>query len=138
MAMHHTRNTLIGYILMLLFCNQAGASGNDIESPHYGIFHPNGLDLIGYSVEKELAKGIYRYYTFGFPSFAAVGLNYYGNYAGNGLTSTIGIGLGAILHLSLAYQFHIDRRDYIKIGAGYTDNLVYAGFYPVISYEQRF
>lgn len=127
----------IGILLLLLY-GQAHATEEKIRSYHYGFFHPSGMDIIGYSVEKEITDGLYRYYTFGLPSGAAIGINYYANYAGNGLTATAGIGIGILFDAALAYQYYLKKNDYLKIGAGYTHNIGYNGIFPVLAYERRF
>lgn len=132
------KQKLTGIIIILLLCGQAVASNETIASFHYGVFHPNGLDIFGYSVEEKIAEGIYKFYTFGVPSFTAIGITYYQNYAGNGITTTASVGLGTLFNASAAYQFKINATNYFKIGAGFTSNIAYNGFFPVLSYEQRF
>ena len=105
---------------------------------HFGLLYPNGVDVVGYSVEKRISANVYRFYTFGIPSLAAVGLSYYGSYGGDGLTSTLGVGIGSVLYGSLAYQWQMDKSRYWKLGAGVTFGVAYGGVYPVLSYEYRF
>jgi hypothetical protein len=136
--MRHEKITRLLVLTMLVLCTQVQASDDETKSYHGGLFHPNGLDVFGYSVEKKISDGIYRYYTFGIPSGAAIGYNYYSDFKGSGLTATVGIGLGVLFTTSLAYQFHLDKENYFKIGAGYTANVGYEGAFPVLSYEQRF
>jgi hypothetical protein len=136
--MRHEEITRLLVLIMLILCNQVQAADDATRSYHGGFFHPNGLDLVGYSVEKKISEGIYRYYTFGIPSGAAIGYNYYSDFRGNGLNATIGVGIGVLFTTSLAYQFHLDKENYFKIGAGYTANVGYEGVFPVLSYEQRF
>jgi len=126
------------YLYLLIPSADASASSLPNKSMHFGLMHPNGVDVVGYSVEKPLTKNVYSFYNFGFPSLAAVGLSYYENYNSNGLTSAIGVGIGSILYASIAYQFAISNMQYIKAGAGLTTSIVYSGPYPVLSYEYRF
>jgi len=105
---------------------------------HFGLLYPNGVDVVGYTVESKLTDYFYRYYTFGFPALAAVGLSYYGSYWGNGFTAAIGVGIGSILNGALAYQWQMDKSRYLKLGAGMTVGVAYGGVYPVLSYEYRF
>ena len=132
------KQSIISIIIIMLLCEPAVASDEKISSYHYGLFHPNGVDIFGYSVEEKISEGVYRFYTFGIPSFAAIGVNYYKNYAGNGITTTASVGLGTLFSASVAYQFKVSANDYFKLGAGYTSNIAYNGFFPVLSYEQRF
>lgn len=112
------------------------------QSFHLGLFHPNGVDLAGYSVERKFSNQfsdhIYSYYNFGFPSLAATGLSYYENRHGNGLTATAGVGIGFVLYGSAAYQWKIEHDQYVKLGAGLGFGVAYGGLLPVISYEHRF
>ena len=133
-----SKQSLVSIITILLWCGQAVASDEKMSSYHYGLFHPNGVDIFGYSVEEKLSEGVYKYYTFGVPSFAAIGINYYKNYSGNGIAASAGVGLGTLFNASLAYQFKVSANDYFKLGAGYTSNIAYNGFFSVLSYEQRF
>ncbi len=103
-----------------------------------GFLYPNGVDVVGYTVEKRIGNDFYGFYTFGFPSLAAAGLSYYSDFEGSGLSGTIGIGIGFVLYGSLAYQWKISGMHYIKTGAGYATGIVYTGVYPVLSYEYRF
>jgi hypothetical protein len=136
--MRFARIIMVGGLIMLILFSQAEASDDKTKSYHAGLFHPNGLDIAGYSVEEKIDDGIYRYYTFGVPTGASIGYNYYNNFKGNGLTATVGIGIGILFTTSLAYQLHLDRENYFKIGAGYTANIAYEGIFPVLSYERRF
>lgn len=108
------------------------------KSFHFGFMHPNGVNLVGYSVEKRVSTGVYAFYTFGFPSLAAAGLSYYAAYEGSGLTGTVGVGIGSVLYGAIAYQIELKKLHYLKIGAGLTTSIVYNGAYPVLSYEKRF
>jgi hypothetical protein len=126
-------------ISSLLPLSHGHAQGDDsIRSMHLGLLYPNGVDVAGYSVEKRISADLYRFYTFGFPSLAAVGLSYYMNYGGDGLTSTVGVGIGSVLYGSVAYQWQTDKSCYWKLGAGVTAGVAYSGVYPVLSYEYRF
>lgn len=131
------RHSLLFWILLLL-CGHVMASEERVSSYHYGIFHPNGIDVFGYSVEEKISANTYKYYSYGIPSFAAIGVNYYQNYTGSGITTSAGIGLGTLFNVSVAYQIRASSENYFKIGAGFTSNIAYNGFFPVISYEQRF
>ena len=126
-------------ICLLLFTSgQVVASEEGMASYHYGLFHPSGIDIFGYSVEEKISENTYKYYSFGIPSFAAIGVNYYENYTGNGITTSAGVGLGTLFNVSVAYQFHTSADNYFKLGAGFTSNIAYNGFFSVLSYEQRF
>ena len=114
------------------------ASDEKMSSYHYGLFHPNGIDIFGYSVEEKISKNTYKYISYGIPSFAAIGVNYYQNYTGNGFTTSAGVGLGTLFNASVVYQIHASGDNYFKLGAGFTSNIAYNGFFPVLSYEQRF
>lgn len=127
-------------IFFLLFALSALARGADkeIESLHIGFLHPNGVDLVGYSREKPLNDNVYRFYTFGLPSIAAMGINYYANgYGRNGLNATIGVGIGSVAYVSLAYQWKLDANSNLKLGAGYTAGVAYSGVYPALAYEHQ-
>ena len=100
--------------------------------------HPSGVDFLGYTVEKKITTDVYSFYSFGVPSIAAIGFSYYTQYNGNGLTSSIGVGIGSVLYGSVAYQIHLKKRHCLKIGAGLTTSIVYNGTHPVIAYEHRF
>ena len=104
-----------------LFCSMSSllplshghAQADDsIRSMHLGLLYPNGVDVAGYSVEKKISADVYRFYTFGFPSLAAVGLSYYRKYGGDGLTSAVGVGIGSVLYGSIAYQWQADASHY--------------------------
>ena len=131
------KNATIILSLLVISLEANGASISS-KSYHLGIMHPNGVDIVGYTVEIPQTRNVYRYYNFGFPSLAAVGISYYENYNGNGLTSTLGIGVGSVLYGSIAYQFSIENIQYLKIGAGFTASIIYSGVYPVLAYEYRF
>lgn len=105
---------------------------------HAGLLYPNGVDVAGYTVERELRPGVYRYYTFGVPSLAAAGVAYYGNYGGNGVTATAGVGIGSVMYASLAYQIRVGEAHFVKLGGGVTTGIAYTGAYPVLSYEFRY
>ena len=110
------------------------------RSYHLGFMYPNGADIAGYTHEHQINDKLYRFYTFGFPAVASIGLAYYANYEGNGFASSIGVGLGylSMIHGSIAYQWKIEEADYVKLGAGIATSLVYNGAFPVLSYEHRF
>ncbi|MCX6072894.1 MAG: hypothetical protein NTY39_01065 [Campylobacterales bacterium] len=124
-------------IIFSFFANTA-ISEEITTSFHGGFMDPNGVDIVGYTVQTKINDSFYRYYTFGLPSLVAVGLNYYDNYQGDGITGTLGIGIGSILYGSLAYQVNVKNTHYLKLGAGYTSGIAYSGLYPVLSYEIRF
>jgi len=132
-------------LCILLNINNALAESTEAlneQSFHMGLMHPNGVDFAGYSVEKkfnnDLSKNIYSFYNFGFPSLAATGFSYYENRYGNGITATAGIGIGFVMYGSAAYQFRIDKNQYIKLGAGLGFGILHSGLISVISYEHRF
>lgn len=114
------------------------ASDTSVKSTHVGFLHPSGVDIVGFTKEQPISATWYRYYTFGFPSIAALGLNYYSHYSGNGLTGTLGVGIGSVLYGAIAYQYQIEKSHYLKFGAGLTTSIVYTGSYPVFAYEHRF
>lgn len=131
-------NSLVGCLLIFLSFTSSAATEDVIESFHLGGLHPNGVDVVGYSVEKKLKNNIYSFYNFGIPSFSALGINYYQAYNDSGVTGTIGVGIGSIMYASLAYQWKIHMMDYLKLGAGFATGVAYTGAYPVLSYEHRF
>lgn len=110
----------------------------EIESWHAGFLHPAGVDLAGYSREKQISGNFYRFYTFGFPSGAAIGINYYERFGDSGFTSTIGVGIGTVAYASVGYQWKLDTSSNMKLGAGYATNVAYTGWFPVLSYEKYF
>lgn len=105
---------------------------------HAGFLDPNGVDLVGYSVEHDLSNNFHGFYTFGFPSLAAAGITYYGNYNGNGPAVTVGAGIGSVLYASLVYRLLVTERHIVKLGGGYTTGIAYTGLFPALSYELRF
>lgn len=130
-----------GMAALLLLASSAYAHGaeKEIESLHIGFLHPNGVDVFGYSSEKRINNTLYRFYTFGLPSIAAIGINYYASgYGQNGFNATIGAGIGSVAYLSLAYRWRLDATSNLKLGAGYTAGVAYSGAYPVLSYEHQF
>jgi len=94
--------------------------------------------MAAYSVEKRISTNVFRFYTFVIPSLAAVGISYYRNYGGDGLTSTVGVGIGTVLYGSVAHQWQMVKSRYLKQGAGVTSGVAYSGVYPVLQYEYRF
>lgn len=133
---------LLPFALIALCCaNLAWAAENEatkVRSAHLGFLHPEGVDLAGYSVEKEFSGNVYSFYTFGIPALAALGLSYYEQYNGDGFTATAGVGIGFVLYGSAAYQWRIGQQDYFKLGAGFAAGVAYSGGLPIISYEHRF
>lgn len=122
----------------LSYAQGAGdAADHRVASYHAGLFHPNGVDLAGYSVEWRSPRVFHWFYTLGFPSLAAGGLSYYQDYQGNGTVATAGIGIGSVAYASLSYQWRLGDRQYIKTGLGLTGSIVYSGVLPVLSYERR-
>ena len=138
MKRFHGGNGFIVVIVLLCAFTTAAATEVEVRSYHVGLLHPNGVDVAGYSIEKRISDNVYRFYNFGFPSFAAVGMGYYANYQGNGPTGTLGVGIGSVLYASLAYQWRLAGEDYLKLGAGLTAGVAYSGAYPVLAYEHRF
>jgi len=131
----------IGMIAFLVVASSAFARSADkeIESLHIGFLDPKGVDLFGYSNEKLINDNVFRFYTFGLPSIAAIGINYYANgYSRNGFNATIGAGIGSVAYVSLSYQWKLDATSNLKLGAGYTAGVAYSGAYPVLSYEYQF
>ena len=130
-------------ILCMLLPFLIAPVGADVESDqnwHVGVFHPNGgLELIGYSVERKMDNNLYWYYSFGFLSIAGIGVNYYSNRDGNGLTGNLGADLGSYIHASIAYQVSLGNRNFLKLGVGAADGFGYGGaVYSIIAYERRF
>lgn len=111
-----------------------------MRSYHLGLMYPNGADIVGYTVEHKIKGNLYRFYTFGLPSVASIGLIHYANYEGNGISTSFGVGLGylSMIHGSMSYQWKIAETDYMKLGVGLATSLVYNGAFPVVSYEHRF
>lgn len=135
---------LLIILTLLIICTAVDAALGETAAPerttsvHAGFLDPNGVDVIGYSAERDLSNNFYHFYTFGFPSLAATGISYYCNYNGNGLAATVGIGIGSVAYTSLVYQLHFAERHVIKLGGGYTTGVAYTGLYPALSYEMRF
>ncbi|MEO8330967.1 MAG: hypothetical protein ABI479_00920 [Gallionella sp.] len=127
----------ICFFLSLMPFAYAAADEGRMRSYHFGLMHPSGVDFAGYTVEEKIRDDIYRFYTFGFPSIAAIGLTYYENYQGSGLAATVGVGIGSVAYGSIAYQWEISEADFVKLGAGFTTSIVYNGAHPVLSYEHR-
>ncbi len=132
------KSILIVFVLLLAPALCAAEERTATASVHAGFLYPNGVDLAGYTVEKSISATIYYFYTFGFPSLAAAGLCYYADYEGNGLSGTIGVGIGSVLYASLVYQWKIATKQFLKTGAGFTTGIAYTGAYPALSYEYRF
>lgn len=132
------RTIIMTWLLLLMSTMEASAADTRYKSFHFGFMDPNGVDLVGYTVEKPITVNVYRFYTFGIPSLAAIGLSYYDDYHGNGLTSTVGVGIGSVLYGSIAFQLRLAKMQYLKIGAGLTAGIAYSGAYPVLAYEKRF
>ena len=129
--------SLIYLALLLAAALPAAAEEARTASGHFGFLYPNGVDVAGYTVERKLDDHLYRFYTFGIPSFAAIGVSYYANYSGNGTAAAVGVGLGSIAYASLAYQWKVGEQDYFKLGVGVTTGVAYSGAYPALSYEHR-
>jgi hypothetical protein len=110
----------------------------EISSVHAGFLYPNGVDVLGYTIEHKINNKFYCYYTFGLPSLAAAGISYYCDYNGNGIAATAGIGIGSVAYGSLVYQIRITDRNFLKLGGGYTTGIAYTGLYPALSYEFRY
>ncbi|NND71439.1 MAG: hypothetical protein HKN43_07660 [Rhodothermales bacterium] len=134
--------------LLVFAIADASASGDAVSSFHVGVLHPNGMDFLGYSVEKHMDNRLYWYYTIGVPSFLAIGITHYNNRDGNGLTATFGAGLGYTFYAAIAYQVKLGKKHFLKLGAAGT----IATYYPfapieksyyvertgIIAYEYRF
>lgn len=130
---------LLGSVAGLVSLSSGYAQGGEsIKSMHLGLLYPNGVDAAGYTAERQISTDAYRFYTFGFPSLAAIGLSYYGDFGGDGFTGAVGVGIGSVLYGSVAYQWQADASHYWKLGAGVTAGVAYSGVYPVLSYEYRF
>lgn len=127
-------------LLLALLCTTNLAVARDAAqtSFHLGLVHPNGVDVVGYSVEKKLSDRIYSFYNFGIPSFAATGLTFYQQYSGTDFTVTAGVGIGFVMYGSAANQWKIEQQQYLKLGAGLAAGVAHSGVIPVLSYEYRF
>lgn len=131
------------YLSIIILCNTSiditeAAEMVEEQSIHFGLMHPNGVDLVGYSVEKQIAPNVFRFYSFGIPSLAAIGFTYYEEYKGSGISATAGVGIGFVMYGSMAYQLRIEAQHYLKFGVGLVTGVAYSGMYPVVSYEYRF
>ncbi len=128
-------------VLSLLGVTKAyGEDGG--RSWHAGLFYPQGVDAVGYTVEKGLTEHLYGYYTFGFPALAAAGISYYQSYNGEGWTASAGTGIGFLNqgNFSLAYQWPLATdgdQMFLKMGIGYFGSLIANGPFPVLSIERR-
>lgn len=139
---------LLTCLLLVFSIVQPSAADEAVRSFHVGVFHPNGIDLLGYSVERHMDNRLYWYYTIGVPSFLAIGITHYNKRDGNGLTATLGAGLGYTLYAAIAYQVKLGSKHFLKLGAAST----VATYYPfapseesyyvkttgIIAYEYRF
>lgn len=123
-------------ILLPLSCGYARGD-EPVKSVHLGLFHPNGVDVLGYSVEKQFDNNIYTFYTFGFPSLAAIGYSYYKHHEADSFTGTLGVGIGSVFYGSIAYQWITGDSHCLKLGVGWTTGVAYKGVYPVLTYEFR-
>ncbi len=128
---------ICGLVIFILSVADFG-NAETAKSFHFGFLHPNGVDVVGYTVEIKKSRNFYHFYTFGFPSIAATGINYYSNYFENGFNSTVGLGIGSVFYGSVAYQIKIKKVTFLKLGGGYTTGIAYTGFYPVFGCELRF
>lgn len=125
----------MGFLLVAL-CPGRAAAGGRTASFHGGFFHPSGVDVAGYTVEHRW-RGVYPYYTFGIPSFAAAGVAVYQNHDRHGVVATAGVGIGSIAYASAAYQWKLREGTFLKAGAGYATGIAYSGLFPVASIEWR-
>ena len=95
----NTRNKWsLASVLLVFSIAHAGAADVAVRSFYVGVWHPNGIDLIEYSIERHMDNKLYWYYTIGVPSVLAIGITHYSNRDGNGLTATLGAGLGYSLY----------------------------------------
>ena len=135
-------------LLLVFSIAHASAADEAVRSFHVGVWHPNGIDLIGYSVERHMDNELYWYYTIGVPSVLAIGITHYSNRDGNGLTGTLGAGLGYSLYAAIAYQVKLGNKNFLKLGVASTlatyypfapsEESYYVGITGVIAYEYRF
>lgn len=131
-------------ILGTIFARSLEAGAGEAAAPgrtpsfHGGFLHPAGVDVLGYTVEHRWREGVYPYYTFGLPSFAAAGLAFYAEHDRPGPVVTVGVGLGSIAYASVAYQWRLRERLFLKVGGGYTTGIAYSGLFPVASVEKRY
>lgn len=149
MSVRH-KSLLMG-LLLILPCTQVVAAEDSVKTFHFGFLHPNGIDLIGYSVETPMDNKLYWYYTIGLPSILAAGFTRYSNRDGNGMTTTVGVGLFVLAYASVGYQFKLSNKSFLKLGAGIAVEYLGSqsdddsddeklGVYPapILSYEYRF
>ncbi len=137
--MHVISKWLLMCTLLLFSIAQASAADDTVRSFHFGVLHPNGASFFGYSVETRMDRNLYWFYTFGLPTVAAIGISYYSNYEGNGVTGTLGTSLGSYIYGSIAYQVKLGNGNFLKLGAGVSNGFSYdASEHPVIAYEHRF
>ncbi len=146
--MNVSNRWLLASLLLVFSIAHAGASDGAVRSIHAGVLHPNGIDLFGYSVERHMDNKLYWYYTIGVPSVLAIGITHYSNRDGNGLTATLGAGLGYSLYVAIAYQVKLGNKNFLKLGAASTlatyypfapsEVSYYVETHPVIAYEYRF
>ncbi len=135
-------------VMLFFSCIQASVADDSEHSIHLGILHPSGMDLFGYSVERHMNDKLYWYYTIGVPSVLAIGIIHYNNRDGNGLTTTLGIGLGFSLYASITYQLKLGNQNFLKLGTSILvatyypyapiEETYYVITQPIIAYEYRF
>lgn len=133
------------FSVLLLLGGIGSARGEEEEvsrSQHIGVLYPNGVDIVGYTVEHRSGDHLYSYYTFGFPALAAVGISYYQAHDSQGWTASAGTGIGFLnqVNFSVAYQWPMTSGKtpaFLKLGAGRFGSLVGKGAFPVLSLEWR-
>ena len=132
------KTILIACLLSLLWAGSSAAADGKTRSEHIGFLYPAGVDVAGYTSETRIRDNVYRYYTFGFPSLAAIGFSYYSRYDGNGFIAMIGFALGPGANGAIGYQLRFDKLQYLKLGLGFAQGIAYSGVFPAFSYEHRY
>ena len=121
-------------LLLFLSIAQTAAAEELENSFNFGFLHPSGINLLGYTVEGHIDHKLYGYFTIGVPSLFAIGITHYSNHDGNGVTATLGAGLGYWLYASIAYQVKLGNKNFLKLGA----SLALATYYPYVSSEESY
>lgn len=129
------------------FCRTAYSDDSEVRQMHAihaGFFFPDGMDSLGFSSTVQFHEHCHRYYTFGYPAIAALGISCYQDFWGKGWTASLGTGLGLLNqgNITLAYQWPIqaessDTDTYVRLGVGYASSLIFNGAVPIIALEQR-
>ncbi len=113
---------------------EAGEADASEKSFQLGLLPPSGANLLGYSVERHMHDTLYWYYTIGVPSVLAIGIIHYSNRDGNGLTATLGAGLGYSLYASIACPVKPGNKNFLKLG----EAIALATYYPYVSSDESY